>query len=381
MRKNYVVNFGLALVAAILVVFVYSRISGHDNAEPVTYQERHPAWFANLPDDYRPDAMDFTYAAEKTIHGVVHVTTTVAREQPRGRDPFFDFFGPSGNNPDEVEGMGSGVIITRDGYIVTNNHVIHQASGIVVTLNDGQAFNAEVVGTDHNTDIALLKIEADDLPYIEFGNSNDLRPGEWVLAVGNPMNLTSTVTAGIISAMARGLGVFHDRDMGIESFIQTDAPLNPGSSGGALVNLNGELIGIPTLILSPTGTYAGNSFAIPATIVNKVVGDIMEYGEVQRAVLGVSIRDVDSELAGEIGLERVRGVYVEGLIDGGAAAEAGMREGDVIVEVDDRETGTVAELQEVISQYRPDEQVTLRIYRNGEAQDVNVTLGRLEEEM
>jgi serine protease Do len=370
----------IALVTAVAVVFIYSRISLPGNGEPATYHERHPAWFTSLPDDYEPQQMDFTYAAEKTLHGVVHVTTIVARESRSGsNDPILDyFFGPRGGGPEDIEGTGSGVIVSDDGYIVTNYHVIQDATDIVVTLNDGQAFDAEVVGSDPNTDIALLKIEGNDFPYIEFGNSNDLRPGEWVLAVGNPMNLTSTVTAGIISAMARGLGVFHDRDMAIESFIQTDAPLNPGSSGGALVNLKGELIGIPTLILSPTGSYAGNSFAIPVSIVSKVVRDIIEFGEVQRAVLGFEIRDVDSGLAKEIGLDHVTGVYVVSLMEGRAAEEAGVREGDVILEVDGRTIRSVAELQENISQYRPDDEVELLIYRDGDTTQITVTLGGLD---
>jgi serine protease Do len=375
--RTFVLNFVVAVAAAIMVVFVFSLLPESENRDLPEYQERHPAWFISLPDDYQPQQMDFTYAAEKTIHSVVHVTTMVASGPDQTGDPFFDFFqGPGA--PDEMQGMGSGVIISADGYIVTNNHVIQEATGILVTLNDGQAYEAEIIGTDPNTDIALIKIDGNNLPSIEFGNSNDLRPGEWVLAVGNPMNLTSTVTAGIVSAMGRGLGVFQQR-MAIESFIQTDAPLNPGSSGGALVNLRGELVGIPTLILSPTGAYAGNSFAIPVTIVGKVVDDIMEFGVVQRAVLGFEVRNVDSELAGELGLEFVRGVYVVELMEGSAAGEAGIRQGDVILELDDREIRTVADLQERISMYRPDEQVDILLARNGRKREVTVTLGRLEE--
>lgn len=233
--NNILVTFAIALVVAVAVVFVYSRIDGSEPAEAV-YQGRYPAWFTNLPENYSPAEMDFTYAAEKTLHGVVHVTTLIERNN-RGRsgDPFFDFFQFPG--PDQREGMGSGVIITSDGYIVTNYHVIREAAEISVTLNDGQTFSALVTGSDPNSDIAVLKINGNNLPFIEYGSSEDLRIGEWVLAVGNPMNLTSTVTAGIISAKARGLGVFNEQEMAIESFIQTDAPLNPGSSGGALVNL------------------------------------------------------------------------------------------------------------------------------------------------
>jgi serine protease Do len=374
--NNIILTFTIALIVAIVVVFAYSRMTG-SGQEEANYQARYPTWFTSLPENYQPGQMDFTYAAEKTLHGVVHVTTLIERDA-RGRrgDPFFDFFQFPG--PDAREGMGSGVIVTPDGYIVTNYHVIQQATEIMVTLNDGQSFDARIMGSDPNSDIALLKINGNNLPFIEYGSSENLRVGEWVLAVGNPMNLTSTVTAGIVSAKARGLGVFQERDMAIESFIQTDAPLNPGSSGGALVNLNGELVGVPTLILSPTGTYAGNSFAIPVSIVKKVVEDIMEFGEVQRAVLGVSIINVDSELANDLGLERVTGVYVDSLLEGGAAAEAGIMEGDVIIEVDDRPVGSVAELQERISQYRPDVRVIITVVRNGEMHEIAVTLSRLE---
>jgi serine protease Do len=375
--NNIAVTFAIALVVAVAVVFVYSRIDGSEPAEAV-YQGRYPAWFTNLPENYSPAEMDFTYAAEKSVHGVVHVTTLIERNNNRGRsgDPFFDFFQFPG--PDQREGMGSGVIITADGYIVTNYHVIREAAEISVTLNDGQSFAAFVTGADPNSDIAVLKINGNNLPFIEFGNSEDLRIGEWVLAVGNPMNLTSTVTAGIISAKARGLGVFHEQDMAIESFIQTDAPLNPGSSGGALVNLNGELVGVPTLILSPTGTYAGNSFAIPVSIVRKVVEDIIEFGEVQRAVLGVSILSVDAQIAEELGLERVTGIYVDDLMDGGAAQEAGIEEGDVIIEVDDRQVASVAQLQERISQYRPGDRVIIVVIREGQMLEITVTLNGLQ---
>jgi serine protease Do len=374
--NNIIVTFAIALFVAVAVVFVYSRINDSGPAEAV-YQGRLPAWFTSLPDNYSPAEMDFTYAAEKTIHGVVHVTTMIERNS-RGRsgDPFFDFFQFPG--PDQREGMGSGVIITADGYIVTNYHVIREATQISVTLNDGQSFDANVAGADPNSDIAVLKINGSNLPFIEFGSSENLRIGEWVLAVGNPMNLTSTVTAGIISAKARGLGVFHEQEMAIESFIQTDAPLNPGSSGGALVNLYGELVGVPTLILSPTGTYAGNSFAIPASIVRKVVEDIIEFGEVQRAVLGVSIMDVDARIAGELGLERVNGIYVDGLMEQGAAREAGIAEGDVIIEVDEQPVGSVAQLQERISQYRPGDQVVIVVIRKSEMREITVTLNGLQ---
>ena len=374
MKKKYLfLNLTIALTAAIIAVILYSRISEPGNGEQVLYQARHPAWFTSLPADHRPGQMNFTWAAEKTVHGVVHVTTMAARGTRNESDDPFDLFQLPGF-PLQREGTGSGVIITSEGHIVTNYHVIQGAAEIEVTLNDGQSTRAEIMGSDPDSDIALLKINGHGLPYIEFGNSDELKVGEWVMAVGNPMNLTSSVTAGIVSAIARGLGVFQEREMAIESFIQTDAPVNPGSSGGALVNLRGELVGVPTLIISPTGTYSGNSFAIPVSIVRKVVDDIMEYGEVRRAILGVRISDIDSRLADETGLDRITGIYVNGLIEGGAAEEAGLGEGDVIIEVDGREVGSVAELQETISQYRPGDRVIISFIRNGETREVAVSL-------
>jgi serine protease Do len=381
--KDIAVYFAIALIAGLVAVFAYSK-SSTSVIQEVTYRERPPAWFASLPDNFKPDQLDFTYAAEKTIHGVVHVTTVRQRESRR--DPMREFFGFPQNEPQQVEGIGSGVIVSQDGYIVTNNHVIEGASAIEVTLNDGRAFEAEVIGRDPNTDLALLKIDEKDLPYIQFGDSDELRVGQWVLAVGNPMNLASTVTAGIVSAKGRGLGVLGQRRgeagrFAIESFIQTDAAVNQGNSGGALVNLKGELVGIPTLILSPTGASAGNAFAVPVSIVQKVVEDMIEFGEVQRAMLGVSARGVDSQLAREQGLGRVEGVYVAEVTPDGAARAAGIREGDVILRVDDTRINSMPELQEKIARYRPKDEVRVLIKRNGETREVNAVLRNIEGQM
>ncbi len=381
--KNIIIHFLVAIIAGLVAVFAYAKIAG-TTTEVITYREDHPTWFTSLPDDFEADKFDFTYAAEKTVHGVVHVKTTSLRQRSMQRqDPFYEwFFGPRGDRqPEPVTGFGSGVIISKDGYIVTNYHVIENATDVEVTLNDRRTFSAEIVGIDPSTDIALLRIEADGIHYIEFGNSDDLRLGQWVLAVGNPLNLMSTVTAGIVSAKGRWVGIFSDRNMPIESFIQTDAAVNRGNSGGALVNLRGELVGIPTLIMSPTGAYSGNSFAVPVSIVKKVVEDIIEFGEVQRAVLGVNILDLDSELARKHNIDRIEGVYVSGIMENSAAQAAGIKEGDVILRIDDVRVNSPQELQEQIARYRPKDRVAILIKRDGKTQQIMATLRNIEGEM
>jgi serine protease Do len=383
--KNVLIQLVVAIIAALIAVFVYSQISPTATGE-VSYRERHPTWYTSLPADFDAGQFDFTYAAERTVHGVVNVATTSMRQRgQRGRqDPFFDFFfGPQERErqPEPVQGIGSGVIISEDGYIVTNYHVIENATEIEITLNDRRSFKAEILGSDPNTDIALLKIDGSDFPFIEFGDSDELKLGQWVLAVGNPLNLTSTVTAGIVSAKGRSLPVFQDRDMPITSFIQTDAAVNRGNSGGALVNLRGELIGIPTLIISPTAAYSGNSFAVPVSMVKKVVEDIIEFGEVQRAVLGVQIRDLTASLAREEKIDRLEGVYVAGITSGGAAEDAGIKEGDVILRIDDVPVNSVAELQEQVARYRPKEKVNVLINRNNKTQQIAATLRNPEGQM
>lgn len=318
------------------------------------------------------EPVNFTDAAEQSVGAVVHVMTTF--RQQRYSTIYEYFFGtPRQQQAPEAMGSGSGVILSEDGYIVTNNHVIQNADEISVTLNDKRTFKARRVGTDPSTDIALLKIEAKDLPTLRFGNSDDLKVGEWVLAVGNPFNLTSTVTAGIVSAKARNINILQ-ADMRIESFIQTDAAVNPGNSGGALVNTNGELIGINTAIASRTGSYAGYSFAVPSAIVEKVVADLREYGSVQRAVLGVQIADITSELQQRFNLSSLSGTLIAGVIQGSAADKAGLKPGDIITYVEGKPTNSVAEFQEIISRRRPGDEVTMQLLREKKTVTVTVRL-------
>ena len=319
---------------------------------------------------------DFTYAAEQTVHGVVHVKTYYASRM-NSFDPFSLWGRPM--QPQQQESSGSGVIITDDGFIITNNHVVENAEKVEVTLNDNRNFPARVIGTDPSTDLALLKIEETKLPFIPYGNSDDLKVGEWVLAVGNPFNLTSTVTAGIVSAKGRNIGILPDQ-FKIESFIQTDAAVNPGNSGGALVNTRGELIGINSAIASNTGSYTGYSFAIPSNLVRKVIDDLAEFGNVQRGFIGVSIRDMDAKLAEEKGLKVTQGVYVSGLTEGGAAASAGITEGDIIVRVGEVAVNSTPQLQEQIGRFRPGDKVNLTVIRNGKEQPFILTLRNREGE-
>ena len=334
--------------------------------------------------------VDLTAAAESSVHAVVYikVTQTGKTQRVRVRDPFSDFFGEffgyggRGQQPQEREykepdrhGAGSGVIISSDGYIVTNNHVVGQADEISVKLNDNREFKGRIIGCDENTDLALIKIEGKDLPTIPIGNSDDLKLGQWVLAVGNPFNLTSTVTAGIVSAKARSLGA-----NGIESFIQTDAAINSGNSGGALVNERGELVGINAMIYSQTGSYSGYGFAIPTTIMNKVVSDLKVYGTVQRAVLGVQGTDlsiyVDSEKAkgNDVDMGTASGVYIDKVTAASAAEDAKLQQGDVITEFEGKQVHKMSELQEAIAQRRPGDKVKIKFIRNKKNQEVTVTL-------
>ena len=325
---------------------------------------------------------DFTTAAELSVHAVVHVKTKVPvmqQQNPFSNDPFFEyFFGPQQQFPQHREqpmreAAGSGVIITPDGYIVTNNHVIDRSAEIEVTLNDKRTFKAKLIGADPNTDIALLKVEAEKLPSIAFGSSDSLKIGEWVLAVGNPFNLTSTVTAGIVSAKARNINIISS-NMKIESFIQTDAAVNPGNSGGALVNTRGELVGINTAIASQTGSYAGYAFAVPVSIVQKVVADIRQYGVVQRAVLGIEISDITDKLAKDKNLKTMQGAYVGKIGEQSAAKKAGVKEGDVIINVNGVLVRSVAELQEQIGKYSPGDKITVDVLRGDNVVKLNVEL-------
>lgn len=322
---------------------------------------------------------DLTYAAENAVKAVVNIVATKQVEGRQYFDPFFEFFGypQGGAQQREAKAGGSGVIISEDGYIVTNNHVIEGATKLRVTLPDGRAFDAKTIGTDPATDVALIKIEASGLPTLPFGSSDDLRLGEWVLAIGYPMELQSTITAGIVSAKARQLGALNNR-YGIESFIQTDAAVNPGNSGGALVNTRGELVGINTIIKTSTGSYVGYSFAVPETIVRKVVVDLKESGVVQRAVLGISFRAIDQQFIDELGddsdIKEIGGIYVASVAEGGSASEAGLRKGDVILSVDGVAVNDSATFLEQIGKRRPGDEITLRLRRGEKEITTKATL-------
>jgi serine protease Do len=382
----------IAVVGSMIGVGVYSRFD-HSKTVIVQKGETTPVHLTGLPASSSMAALpNFREAAEKSVHAVVHVKV-ISEIKQYGYDNIQDwFFGNPRAMSREMTGYGSGVIIDPDGHIVTNNHVIEGSKNIEVTLNDGRVMKATVVGRDPQTDIAVIKIKAENLPYLDYGNSNDLQVGDWVLAVGNPFNLTSTVTAGIVSAKGRDVGIigseqrqqqnpFRGQDNrqpqtqnGIESFIQTDAAVNPGNSGGALVNLNGDLVGINTAIASQTGSYAGYSFAIPVSIARKVVNDIIEYGEVQRVVMGIQGGTVVPDLVDKENLKVNQGVYVDDLTENGGALKAGLKSGDVIVAFDGNKINTMADLQEQIAPHHPGDQVSVTVNRKGEEKVFNVTL-------
>ena len=333
-----------------------------------------PAYSANLSQDYP----DFTYAAETAVEAVVYVEVTVTQtyKTPQIDDPFFRFFfGDDFAQPQsrERKGSGSGVIIRQDGYIVTNNHVVSQASKVRVTLNNNRSYDATVIGTDPATDVALIKIDATGLPTLKFADSDQLRLGEWVLAIGSPYDLRSTITAGIVSAKGRSMPNYTG-EFKIESFIQTDAAVNPGNSGGALVNAAGDLVGINTSIISRTGSYAGYSFAVPVNIVSKVVDDFIEFGSVQRAMLGVSITDVTAQLATQANLTDIDGVYVMDVQKESPAEKGGIRQGDVIREINLNAVHNSAGLQEQVSKLRPGEKAVVTVLREGRQHEIIVSL-------
>jgi serine protease Do len=319
-----------------------------------------------------PEGLDFTEAADKTVHTVVHVKNVSYRTVS---NPMLQFFyGYNGGQQQEQVGTGSGVIISEDGYIVTNNHVVKDASDIEITLNNKKTYKAKLIGTDSKMDIALLKIDADEkLAYSVFADSDNSKIGEWVLAVGNPYNLTSTVTAGIISAKARNLDT-----NGIQSFIQTDAAVNPGNSGGALVNTRGELIGINTMISSQTGSYVGYSFAVPSNIARKIIEDIMEFGNVQRGILGVEGGELNSAASKELGVKETQGFYVKKVNKNSGAEKSGLTKGDIIVKLDNQIITTYSELSGFISTKRPNDKVQVSYLRDGKTYTVPVVLTKNE---
>ena len=322
------------------------------------------------------DYPDFTYAAETAVNGVVYVEVTINQNYPSNQinDPFFRFFFGDEVQPQsrERKGSGSGVIIREDGYIVTNNHVVADASKVRVTLYNDKTYDATVVGTDPATDVALIKIDEKGLPVIPFADSDELRLGEWVLAIGSPYDLRSTITAGIVSAKGRSMPHYNG-EFKIESFIQTDAAVNPGNSGGALVNKKGELVGVNTAIISQTGSYTGYSFAVPSNIVKKIVSDLIDFGSVRRAKLGITMTAVDEKVASEMKLSSLKGVYIVEVSKGGAADKAGLKKGDVLLSIDSKQVSGPSALQEVVNSYHPGDVATIKYVRDGKEKTAKVT--------
>ena len=392
----------ILLSSGVAGLTTYKMMQAGDSDKQASFNEvfqQNPGVKLAAFDAINAQPVDLTQAAENSLHAVVHIKSTQqAKEQTvTVRDPFAeifgDIFGNGGRQQRRVQtqprvGFGSGVIISKDGYIVTNNHVIDGADEIIVKLNDNREFKGRMIGTDPNSDLALVKIEGDDFPTIPVGDSDALKVGEWVLAVGNPFNLTSTVTAGIVSAKARTLGVYGIG--GVESFIQTDAAINQGNSGGALVNAKGELVGINAVLSSPTGAYAGYGFAIPTSVMTKVVSDLKQYGTVQRALLGIkgtslagdgdmmSDQPIDksgatlSDKRKEFGV--VDGVWVREIVDGGSAAGSDIKVDDVIIGIDGKKVQNFADLQEAIAQHRPGDKVTVKVMRDKKEKNINITL-------
>ncbi len=377
--KTFLKSF-LGTASAILLVLLVSYFFINKN-ENKSSAQRTSDTQQNLPIQTAsyssiPQNVNFVEAADRSVNAVVHIKTEINVKAQSYHD-FFDplreyLYGNRGRSQSFVA-FGSGVVISSDGYIVTNNHVVENADKISVTFNNREELQAQIIGRDPTTDLALIKVDANKLPYLSFGNSDDLKVGEWVLAVGNPFNLTSTVTAGIVSAKARNINILGGSSS-IESFIQTDAVVNRGNSGGALVNTRGELIGINAAIASHTGVYEGYSFAIPANLAKKVVDDLKNYGEIQRAYLGVQLRDIDAEFANELGLSHVNGVYVAEVINNSGAMEAGIEDGDIIIAVNGTLTNTFSELVGNIGQYRPGDKVKVTVNRNGDLFDYDVVL-------
>ena len=385
MRSKILTSLIFGLLGGVLPLFAYINFykpnpevkKKKSSLELIDGNQKHYARLANFKGAEIP--VNFSEASENTINSVVHVTTKVVKTTFQ-RDPFQEFFyGPGAGGREFKQygsGSGSGVIISSEGYIVTNNHVIEDASEIEVTLNDNSKYQAKIVGADPSTDLAVLKIQGGGFEPIAIGNSDNLKIGEWVLAVGNPFNLTSTVTAGIVSAKARNINLF-DRSkkdiVPIESFIQTDAAVNPGNSGGALVNTMGQLVGINTAIASQTGSYSGYSFAIPVNLVQKVMRDIIDYGMVQRGYLGVRITDITQETKTKNSLPDLKGVYVAGIVEDGSAEKAGLKEGDVILKIEGKEVNSVAKLQEEIGKRRPGDKIKVTI-RNNKGAEKNMEI-------
>ncbi len=371
MKRTISTIFAGAL-GGVIAFAAFNYVSSDRNS---IFDSKVPSRFVSLPSNNDGTLTNFELAAERSVNAVVHVRTESF--QQGYANPWDYFFGGA---PQNVPSMaaGSGVIVSDDGFIVTNNHVVANASKVSVKLNNNEVYDAEVIGTDPSSDLALLKIGAKNLPFLPYGNSDKVKVGQWVLAVGNPFNLTSTVTAGIVSAKGRNIHLLegdpNTQALPIESFIQTDAAVNPGNSGGALVGSSGELLGINTAIASTTGSYAGYSFAIPANLVKKVVSDLYEFGKVQRAFIGVGIRDLDKSLVTSLELPNYHGVYVSQVNEGGAAAKAGIKAEDVITRVGEVPVNNSTELLEQIGHYRPGDKVEIGLVRNKKTYQYNLTL-------
>ena len=383
-KKQFLFGIVFASMFGGLVALGGFYIMVDEDADVTAFDSKQPVKFTSNFDTAAitvPEGLNFVYASEVSMPSVVHIRSTYEGSGYSSRNPlddmFRDYFGDrfrDRSEPRRGRSTGSGVIISEDGYIVTNNHVIDNADDIEVLLNDNRTYAAKIVGTDPTTDLALLKVEETGLPFLTFANSDDLRIGEWVLAVGNPFEFRSTVTAGIVSQKARNINILRGSDLSIEAFIQTDAAVNPGNSGGALVDLKGRLVGINTAIATHTGSFEGYSFAVPASLVKKVMDDLLEFGVVQRALLGVSIVNVNAQLAEERDLNVLTGVYIARVNEGSSADDAGIEQGDVIVEVGGVEVKNVSELQEQIARKRPGDIVSVKYIRDGKTKTVSTTL-------
>ena len=369
-----------ALIAGAAAGYVTVRMTDSNDSETYVYQDNMSAAARNV--SISGEYPDFTYAAETAVNAVVYVKVLKRSEQPQAPSSLFEYFFGFGNTvPREQVGTGSGVIISEDGFIVTNNHVVSGATEIEVTVGENKTFKADIVGTDPTTDVALLKVDAKGLPTIPMGDSDQLRLGEWVLAIGSPYGLTSTITAGIVSAKGRAIPG-GNREFKIESFIQTDAAVNPGNSGGALVNIKGELVGINTAIISQTGSYTGYSFAIPVNMVKKIAADFREFGSVQRAMLGITMLNNSEDLKDEMKLSTSDGVYIAEVAKGGAAEAAGVQKGDILLSIDGTEVSKSTAVQELINQHRPGDEVELEISRDGKILRLRtVLIGKETQEM
>ncbi len=373
--KTIIKSFVGAVAGTILVLLIAFFVTKQQPEQTVSTVKNQIQKMPEVKASYLlPQNTDFTTAAAKSVNAVVHIKTIIGIK-PRNYDNFFGSLrGYLYGKPQQaLIAFGSGVVISPNGYIVTNNHVVDGADKIIVTFNNKREMEARIIGTSPSTDLALIKVDAKDLPYLTYGNSDNLKVGQWVLAVGNPFNLTSTVTAGIISAKARDIHILGGKTA-IESYIQTDAAVNPGNSGGALVNTAGQLIGINAAIASQTGAYEGYSFAIPVNLVRKVVNDLMNYGQIQRAYLGVQIRNIDAGFAKKMNLHDLNGVYVAMVVKGSGADKAGIKKGDIITAINNHPAKDISELLGIVGQYSPGKVVRVSLLRNRKVKIVRVTL-------